>query len=438
MHKFKLKSMLSFILSMVLILKSTAMFADKFVYVVNYASGDLSVIDTATNTNIVDIPIGAINNIRGIAISPDGTLVYVGNPIAGEVVIVDTTTNTVSGSITVINPFGIAVRPDGAFLYVVQNTPSNSVAVFDTSTNALVATIPVGINPNPNPFHITMTIDGAFAYVTNQSDDTISVIDTATNTVATTIDPAGNGPFEIAMTPNGNFAYVTNGVGATVSVIDLSTNLITDTIIVGASPRGLAISPDGAFVYAVCPGGGGTIRKISTATNTEVVNIDTAPLFGIVITSDGAFAYLTDLIGDSAEMLDLTTDTFVDSIPVVDQPRDIAISPAPVPPLPPVIPDNPVPFLTISGTCKRDSVLTETDLINIIEWSVPSNNTIPQSYKIYRDSKLIATIAGDKPRVFEDHNLKKNKSYTYLIVAEVFGEGKTDILATGTAILSCK
>lgn len=128
----------------------------------------------------------------------------------------------------------------------------------------------------------------------------------------------------------------------------------------------------------------------------------TAPLFGIAITSDGAFTYLTDLLGDSAEVLDLTTDTFVDSIPVVDQPRDIAISPAPVGP------NNPVPSLIISGKCERNIFLTETDLINIIEWSAPSNNTIPQNYKIYRDSTLIATIPGDKPRVFEDHNPEEN------------------------------
>lgn len=41
-----------------------------------------------------------------------------------------------------------------------------------------------------------------FAYVTNQNDDTVSVIDTSSNTVIATI-PVGNGPFGIAITPIG-------------------------------------------------------------------------------------------------------------------------------------------------------------------------------------------------------------------------------------------
>ncbi|MFF3684429.1 YncE family protein, partial [Streptomyces sp. NPDC002187] len=41
---------------------------------------------------------------------------------------------------------------------------------------------------------------GTFAYVANSVDGTVSVIDTATNTVTTTI-PVGSGPFGVAVTP---------------------------------------------------------------------------------------------------------------------------------------------------------------------------------------------------------------------------------------------
>jgi YVTN family beta-propeller protein len=49
-----------------------------------------------------------------------------------------------------------------------------------------------------------------FAYVANRSDGTVSVIDTATNTVVGTI-AEGDGPIAIAITPDGTRAYVTNG-----------------------------------------------------------------------------------------------------------------------------------------------------------------------------------------------------------------------------------
>lgn len=48
-----------------------------------------------------------------------------------------------------------------------------------------------------------------FAYVTNLEDNTVSVIDIATNTVVASI-PVGNGPVDVAVTPNGTNAYVTN------------------------------------------------------------------------------------------------------------------------------------------------------------------------------------------------------------------------------------
>src|SRR5918993_1225982 len=59
------------------------------------------------------------------------------------------------------------------------------------------------------------------AYVTNFSDNTVSVIDTATNTVTTTVS-VGAGPRGVAITPGGAFAYVAN-LSGTVSVIDTAT-----------------------------------------------------------------------------------------------------------------------------------------------------------------------------------------------------------------------
>ena len=47
------------------------------------------------------------------------------------------------------------------------------------------------------------------------------------------------------------FFYVTNNGNDTVSVIDTATNSITATVPVGARPSGVAITPDGSFAYVV-------------------------------------------------------------------------------------------------------------------------------------------------------------------------------------------
>jgi YVTN family beta-propeller protein len=80
--------------------------------------------------------------------------------------------------------------------------------------------------------------------VTNQFDNTVSVIEAATNTVVATV-PVGQGPTGVAITPNGAFAYVTNLFGNTLSVIDIATNTVTATVLVGLVPVGVAITPSG-------------------------------------------------------------------------------------------------------------------------------------------------------------------------------------------------
>lgn len=56
------------------------------------------------------------------------------------------------------------------------------------------------------------------AYVTNTGDNTVSVVDTATNTTIDTIS-VGEFPVFVALTPNGRRAYVTNLNSNTVSVM---------------------------------------------------------------------------------------------------------------------------------------------------------------------------------------------------------------------------
>ena len=58
-----------------------------------------------------------------------------------------------------------------------------------------------------------------FACVTNVFANTVSMIDTASNTVVATV-AVGSGPFGVAITPDGTRAYVANSASNSVSVID--------------------------------------------------------------------------------------------------------------------------------------------------------------------------------------------------------------------------
>jgi len=102
-------------------------------------------------------------------------------------------------------PFGVAIAPDKSAAYV-STTGSNSVTVIDikrllelihrrrdlandlsASASFVAARIPVGRAPKG----LALSPDGAWLYVANQLDDTVSVIDTASRKVTRTIDLGG-------------------------------------------------------------------------------------------------------------------------------------------------------------------------------------------------------------------------------------------------------
>ncbi|MFF8373804.1 YncE family protein [Streptomyces lydicus] len=100
------------------------------------------------------------------------------------------------------------------------------------------ATIPVG----SSPLGIALTPGGGRGYVANRASNTLSVIDTATNTVTATIAAAG-GPTFLAVSPDGTRAYVTLFDDGALGVIDTATNTVT--IPVGNGPTCIAVTPQG-------------------------------------------------------------------------------------------------------------------------------------------------------------------------------------------------
>jgi YVTN family beta-propeller protein len=75
------------------------------------------------------------------------------------------------------------------------------------------------------------------AYITNSGDGTVSVIDTATNTVVGSPITVGTAPFGVAVTSDGSKVYVTNQGSNNVSVIATATNTVVGSPIpVGNAP----------------------------------------------------------------------------------------------------------------------------------------------------------------------------------------------------------
>jgi YVTN family beta-propeller protein len=249
----------------------------------NFSARALHIIDLPTKTLKQSIAIG--DSFVGVDFSPDGNHIYVGgntnNNVAFFVRAADGTfAAEASLSIPSSAPSGLRVSRDGARLYVALNT-ANQVAVIDAAAHTIVARVPVG----ELPYTTIVSADGSKVYVSNwggrvpgASDvtdgmfpivvdprtgipvsGTVSVIDTATNTVTKTIE-VGLHPTGMALSPRGDRLYVANANSDTISAIDTATDEVKATLhvgladkdgapVLGSSPNAIAVSPDGRTLY---------------------------------------------------------------------------------------------------------------------------------------------------------------------------------------------
>jgi YVTN family beta-propeller protein len=202
--------------------------------------------------------------------------------------VIDTGTNALVANVDVGATGAVtalAVHPAGSFVYLTDST-ANAVLVVSTSSDSVVATIPVGLVPQ----RIVLNAPGTRAYVLNWGGHSISVIDTATNTAISTIPLAGSMvPVGLTLNPAGTYLYVTQrGLGpATFSVIDTVTNeVIASRSYAQASftPESVATTSDGSRVYlltgsevSVLSAAGRSLASIPVGAGPQSIVIGTAP-----------------------------------------------------------------------------------------------------------------------------------------------------------------
>lgn len=210
------------------------------------------------------------------------------------------------------------------FVYVPNfDLSSHSVSVIDTATNTVIATIDMGVDNLP--FFAAVSPDSSTVYVSCyninvSSNGTVQYIDVASNTVLGSII-VGEQPRYIAITADGTTAYVAMGGDNVVQRIDLTTKtVVTGTgypIAVGPSPWGLALTLDDSYLYAVNSGGGAggnSLSIIETASNTVtpfslVASNPSGFPHDIVITPNGAKAYVSNNVfpfGNTSRIIPLT------------------------------------------------------------------------------------------------------------------------------------
>ncbi|MGH7431005.1 MAG: hypothetical protein ACREI5_04220 [Candidatus Methylomirabilales bacterium] len=160
-----------------------------------FGDGTISVIDTVSNS--VTAIIAVAPEPSGVAVHPAGTRLYFVN--VNSVSVMDTVSHEIIAVIHGDGVTAVAVGPDGTRVYATVEEDVGEIVglvfVIDTASNS-VTKVPLGLGRAHSDIAVTPT--GRHAYLT--SNAVVDVFDTASNRVVGTI-PVGTFPLGIAIGP---------------------------------------------------------------------------------------------------------------------------------------------------------------------------------------------------------------------------------------------
>jgi YVTN family beta-propeller protein len=212
----------------------------------------------------------------GLAFAPDGTL-YAAQGAADRIVVAkidgdgkltqERRFDTHKGDF----PSGLALDGRG-LLYVVNNDPDTphldkptpaSVAIFEPGAGKEIGRFLFESDlPGSNfPLALAALKDGSKLYVASQRDAAVYVLDTSRPEAVKQVAKVetGSHPVALCLDEPRKRLFVANASSDTVSVVDTTSDRVTATVLLrptvvkdfaGATPTGLALSPDGKMLYA--------------------------------------------------------------------------------------------------------------------------------------------------------------------------------------------
>jgi YVTN family beta-propeller protein len=222
------------------------------VSVIDTSTGTEIDVDGDSNNGITRIPVGS--GPFGIDITPDGTKVYVGNEASGDMSVIDTATNSVTATIDLLISGNSARTPavniDGTEVWIGIGAGANTIKRFRVSDNTLLSTIGGIIG---GAVRLEFLPDGSSVFAQNQCGacGNLQKIDTTTFAVSQ-LNYGTNGLASMAIAPDGSDIYVgTGGVSpGQVREVNSSSLTVTRTLSIDA-PTGIALSPDGDLLYII-------------------------------------------------------------------------------------------------------------------------------------------------------------------------------------------
>ena len=182
--------------------------------------------------------------------------------------------DSVIATITVgTGPYGAIYNPITGHVYT-ADIASSTVSVIDTASNSVLTTIHLPNNYTPR--ELALDTKRNYIYTANVFSNTLSVINAATNNVIDTVQSSGSIVDGVIYDPVNDYIYAANAGSGTISVIDGATRAVIDTITVGGQPLQGVFNPGNGLTY-IPNTGPGPISVIDGASRTVVATVTNVP-----------------------------------------------------------------------------------------------------------------------------------------------------------------
>ena len=132
-----------------------------------------------------------------------------------------------------------AQLPEGPLAYV-TNEKDNSVSVVDVRNGKVVLTAPVGRRPRG----IILSQDKKHIYICASDDDRVEIRDADTLALVRYL-PSGPDPELFILHPDGRTLFIANEDDNMVTVVDVPDQVVIEEIPVGVEPEGMGLAPLG-------------------------------------------------------------------------------------------------------------------------------------------------------------------------------------------------
>ncbi|WP_394841499.1 YncE family protein [Pendulispora brunnea] len=302
-------------------------------FVVNGGDNSISVIDTESLRIAGTIRIKDANFPHHIYLNRDGSKMLVAVPgtdlsgghaghgngdtsTPGAVLLLDASNGSTLASrrLPTMNHNAI-FSPNEAEIWTSQY--DGFVLVLDPLSLATRSSVRVGNAPS----EVTFSHDGRYGFVANTHSASVSIVDPVTKLVAKTI-PVGDSPVG-AWQGNNGMAYVDNETDGTLSVIDTLELKVVQVHRLGFTPGMAGLGPDGNVWVADTDHAKVAIRR-ADADEQLALAVAGQGAHGVAFNGDGKTAYVSNQAANTVTVIDIASRTPIATINVGSKPNGMA------------------------------------------------------------------------------------------------------------------